>query len=185
MKQTEQTPAQVKTDVETRQEGLGGTAPSGSHFLKGTLILTLSSIVVKVIGAVNWILLSRVLGGEGIGLYQMGFPIYLMAITVSSAGIPVAISIVTAEKVAREDYGGAQRVFHVTLRLLFVTGLLFSSILFSAPAGLSTTISSSATRGRTIPLSPWRRRSSLSRSWPASADTCRAGSTWCPRRAPK
>lgn len=130
MKQTEQTPAQVKTDVETRQEGLGGTAPSGSHFLKGTLILTLSSIVVKVIGAVNWILLSRVLGGEGIGLYQMGFPIYLMAITVSSAGIPVAISIVTAEKVAREDYGGAQRVFHVTLRLLFVTGLLFSSILF-------------------------------------------------------
>ncbi len=98
-------------------------------FLKGTLILTISSIVVKVIGALNWVILSRIMGGEGIGLYQMGFPIYLMAITVSSAGIPVAISIITAEKVAREDYGGAQRVFHVSLRMLFCTGLLFSLLL--------------------------------------------------------
>ena len=73
-------------------------------FLKGTLILTASSMVVKVIGSVNWIILSRILGGEGIGLYQMGFPIYLMAITVSSAGIPVAISIITAEKVAENDF---------------------------------------------------------------------------------
>ena len=46
---------------------------SNSKFLKGTLILTASSIVVKVIGSLNWIILSRVLGGEGIGLYQMGF----------------------------------------------------------------------------------------------------------------
>lgn len=44
---------------------------SNSKFLKGTLILTASSIVVKVIGSLNWIILSRVLGGEGIGLYQM------------------------------------------------------------------------------------------------------------------
>lgn len=103
---------------------------SDNKFLKGTLILTISSIVVKVIGSLNWIILSRVLGGEGIGLYQMGFPIYLMAITVSSAGIPVAISIITAEKLAKDDYLGAKRVFNVSLRLLFITGLLFSSLLF-------------------------------------------------------
>ena len=102
-------------------------------FLKGTMILTISSIVVKVIGALNWVILSRVMGGEGIGLYQMGFPIYLMAITVSSAGIPVAISIITAEKLAKQDYWGAQRVFHVTLRLLFCTGVFFSlCLLFGA-----------------------------------------------------
>ena len=99
-------------------------------FLKGTLILTASSMVVKVIGSVNWIILSRILGGEGIGLYQMGFPIYLMAITVSSAGIPVAISIITAEKVAENDFFGAKRVFNVSLRLLFISGLVFSSALW-------------------------------------------------------
>lgn len=102
-------------------------------FLKGTIILTISSIVVKVIGALNWIILSRVMGGEGIGLYQMGFPIYLMAITISSAGIPVAISIITAEKIAKHDYAGAKRVFNVSLRLLFCTGLVFSgALLFGA-----------------------------------------------------
>lgn len=102
---------------------------SNNKFLKGTLILTISSIVVKVIGSLNWIILSRVLGGEGIGLYQMGFPIYLMAITLSSAGIPVAISIITAEKLAQKDFLGAKRVFNVSLRLLFVTGLFFASML--------------------------------------------------------
>ena len=106
---------------------------TNKNFLKGTLILTLSSIVVKVIGSLNWIFLSRVLGGEGIGLYQMGFPIYLMAITVSSAGIPVAISIITSEKLANKDYRGAKRVFNVSLRLLFISGLIFSSaLLFGA-----------------------------------------------------
>jgi stage V sporulation protein B len=103
---------------------------SNSKFLKGTMILTISSIIVKVIGSLNWIILSRVLGGEGIGLYQMGFPIYLMAITVSSAGVPVAISIITSEKLANKDYRGAKRVFNVSLRLLLVTGLLFSMALF-------------------------------------------------------
>ena len=108
-------------------------ANANNKFLKGTLILSISSIVVKVIGALNWIILSRVLGGEGIGLYQMGFPIYLMAITVSSAGIPVAISIITAEKLANKDYRGAKRVFNVSLKLLLVSGLIFSSaLLFGA-----------------------------------------------------
>lgn len=106
------------------------SASSNNKFLKGTLILTVSSIVVKVIGSLNWIILSRVLGGEGIGLYQMGFPIYLMAITLSSAGIPVAISIITAEKLAQKDFLGGKRVFNVSLRLLFVTGLVFASALF-------------------------------------------------------
>ena len=109
------------------------TKTNNHKFLKGTLILTISSIVVKVIGSLNWIILSRVMGGEGIGLYQMGFPIYLMAITVSSAGIPVAISIITAEKLAQKDYLGAQRVFHISLRLLLLTGLVFSgALLFGA-----------------------------------------------------
>ena len=113
MEQQEQTPTNSKT----------------KKFLKGTMILTISSIVVKVIGALNWVILSRVMGGEGIGLYQMGFPIYLMAITVSSAGIPVAISIVTAEKVAKKDYGGAQHVFKVSLWMMLATGLLFTGAL--------------------------------------------------------
>jgi len=100
---------------------------SGSSALvRGTLALTVAGVVVKVIGSLNWIILSRVLGGEGIGLYQMAFPIYLLALALSSAGIPVAISIITAEKVALRDYRGANRVFYLSLSLLAVSGLLLS-----------------------------------------------------------
>lgn len=103
---------------------------SSNSFLKGTLILTVGGIVVKVIGFLNWIILSRVLGGEGIGLYQMAFPIYLLALSVSSAGIPVAISIITAEKRALFDYVGANRVFRISLTVLVMTGLFFSLLLY-------------------------------------------------------
>ncbi len=105
-------------------------ASAGNSLLRGTFILTAAGIVVKVIGSLNWIFLSRVLGGEGIGIYQMAFPLYLLALSVSSAGIPVAISIITAEKIALHDYRGANRVFKLSLLLLTVTGLALSLLLY-------------------------------------------------------
>ena len=99
-------------------------------FLRGALILTVAGLLVKVIGSVNRILLSRLLGGEGIGLYQMAYPIYLLMLSVCSAGVPVAVSIIVAEKVAKNDYAQAHRVFKVTLRLMAVFGLFFALTLY-------------------------------------------------------
>ena len=99
-------------------------------FLKGALILTVAGLLVKVIGSVNRILLSRLLGGEGIGLYQMAYPIYLLMLSVCSAGVPVAVSIIVAEKVAKNDYAEAHRIFKVTLGLMAMFGLACSLILY-------------------------------------------------------
>ena len=103
---------------------------SGEKFLKGTFILTVASFVVKVIGSLNWIFVSRILGGEGIGLYQMAFPIYFFAMTISQAGVPVAISIITAERVALKDIYGAQRVFRISMFLMLLTGIFFSVLTY-------------------------------------------------------
>jgi stage V sporulation protein B len=103
---------------------------SKDTFLRGAFILTAAGIIVKIIGSVNRIFLSRLLGGEGIGLYQMAYPIYLLALSVSSAGIPVAISIMVAERIALSDYRGANRIFRISLGVLIITGLLFSALLF-------------------------------------------------------
>lgn len=103
---------------------------SKDGFIKGAMILTIAGIVVKLIGAVNRILLSRFLGGEGIGLYQMAYPIYTLAISVATAGLPVAISIMVAEKLANKDAKGANRVFHISFAVLAITGLLFSFLLY-------------------------------------------------------
>lgn len=112
------------------QNGSDKKASKGESFLKGTLILTVAGFVVKVIGSLNWIFVSRILGGEGIGLYQMAFPIYFFAMTVSQAGVPVAISIITAERVALKDIYGAKRVFRISMMLMLVTGVVFSLLTY-------------------------------------------------------
>ena len=46
------------------------------RFVKGTLILTAAGLMVKILASVNRIFLSRLLGGGGIGLYQLAYPLY-------------------------------------------------------------------------------------------------------------
>ncbi|MBR0102486.1 MAG: polysaccharide biosynthesis protein [Selenomonadaceae bacterium] len=99
-------------------------------FIKGTFILTIASFVVKVIGALNWILISRILGGEGMGIYMLAFPAYFFALTLSQAGVPVAVSIITAERVALNDIFGAKRVFHISLVMMLFTGIFFSVLTY-------------------------------------------------------
>ncbi|MDY6084818.1 MAG: polysaccharide biosynthesis protein [Dialister sp.] len=101
-----------------------------NSFIQGALILTVAGIIVKFIGAFSRIYLSRLLGGEGIGLYQMAYPIYLLCLSVSSAGLPVAISIMVAERNAVNDYRGGQKVFHISMVALTITGVFFSALLF-------------------------------------------------------
>ena len=109
---------------------------TSNRLLKGTLILTAAGMVVKVIGSLNWIILSRVLGGEGIGLYQMAFPLYLLALSLSTAGIPVAISILTAEKIAKNDVLGRRQLFRASFCFLTATGLILSLAMYWGAAWL-------------------------------------------------
>ena len=97
-----------------------------NSFIQGAVILAVSGIIVKLIGAVSRIYLSRFLGGEGIGLYQMAYPIYLLCLSISTAGLPVAISIMVSERNAIHDFLGGQRILKIALSVLTLTGLLFS-----------------------------------------------------------
>ena len=57
-------------------------------------------------------------------------------LSVSSAGIPIAISIIVAEKVAKGDFASAGRVFRVSLGLMAATGLVFAAGLYCAAGWL-------------------------------------------------
>ena len=105
---------------------------SKDKFLRGAMILTMAGLMVKVIGSVNRILLSRLLGGEGIGLYQMAYPVYLLLLAISSAGIPIAISIIVSGYLAKDDYRSVRRVFSVSLRLMACVGAVLALLLFIA-----------------------------------------------------
>lgn len=99
-------------------------------FLSGAMILAGAGLISRVLGAVYRIPLSRVVGDEGIGLYQMAYPVYTMVLAISTVGIPLAISKLVAEKLAKRDGVGAYRVFQLSFILLLVTGLVFTVGMF-------------------------------------------------------
>lgn len=103
-----------------------------NRFLKGAMILTLAGLIVKVIGALSKVFIARILGGEGIGLYQMAYPIYQIIVAVAASGVPVAISIMIADKLANKDMVGVSRIFKTSFVILFFVGLLFSLALYGS-----------------------------------------------------
>ncbi len=97
---------------------------SNNKFLKGAAILGISGVVVKIIGAVFRIPLTNWIGDEGMSFYGCAYPIYSFFLVISTAGIPVAISKLVAERVTVKNYGGAHRVFQVSIKLLGALGIV-------------------------------------------------------------
>ena len=105
-------------------------------FLRGAMALTAAGIVVKLLGGVNRILLSRILGGEGIGLYQIAYPVYVLGLSIAGAGVPIALSVMVAEKIAQGDSGGARRIFRIILIFMTIVAVFFGAGLFLGVEGL-------------------------------------------------
>ena len=60
--------------------------------IKGTFILTLTGFATRFMGFFYRIFLSHTFGEEGVGLYQLVFPIYALCFSLTSAGIELALS---------------------------------------------------------------------------------------------
>ncbi len=103
---------------------------NNSAFVKGAAILAVAGIASRVVGAVFRVVLAAILGDEGIGLYQYAYPIYSTLLVISTAGIPVALSKIMAEKIALHDYQEAARVFRIAFILLALSGMAISLLLF-------------------------------------------------------
>ena len=102
----------------------------GQSFVKGALILTSAGLGVRLLGAGLRVFLGAIMGDEGIGLYQMAYPVYTALLAVSTAGIPIAVSKLVAENIAKRDYRGAHRVFKTALVMLTLLGAVFSLLLY-------------------------------------------------------
>ena len=97
---------------------------AGNKFLKGAAVLGIAGIVVKLLGVFFRIPLSNWVGEEGMSYYGSVYPIYTLLLTISTAGIPVAISRMVSERIAVKNYGGAHRVFHTSLWFLSALGFV-------------------------------------------------------------
>ncbi|WP_017728626.1 stage V sporulation protein B [Halalkalibacterium ligniniphilum] len=99
---------------------------SKQTFLKGTFILIIAGLVTRFLGFVNKIVVARIMGAEGVGLYAMAVPTLLLVITITQLGLPVAISKLVAEAGAS---GNKRRIKQILVVSLFLTSIL--SVIFT------------------------------------------------------
>lgn len=128
---------------------------SKDTFLKGAFILGLAGILVKIVGAFFRIPLGTIIGSEGLGYYQVAYPIYTFLLSFSAAGFPTAISKLVSEKRARGDIRGGHRVFQVSFRILASMGIVsFLLLSLGAPFLVNTFIKSPNAYYAVLALSP-------------------------------
>jgi stage V sporulation protein B len=103
---------------------------NGHKFLAGTMILAITGILVKFLGAFFRIPLTNLIGEVGMAYYGVAYPIYSLFLVLSTTGIPVAISKMVSERIVNDNYGGAHKVFKTSLMLLSIIGFLSFLICF-------------------------------------------------------
>lgn len=96
--------------------------------LKGTLLLTAAGVISRLIGFFYRIFLSHTFGEEGVGLYQLIFPIYALGFSLTSAGIELILARLTAKYTVTGQKKEA--------RELLYTGILIT-VLFSCAVMLA------------------------------------------------
>lgn len=104
------------------------------NFFKSAAFLAVAGLIAKIIGAVYKVPLVSVLGAEGIGIYQLVFPMYTTLLTVSSGGIPQAVSRSTARALAEGNTRESRRILFVAVISLSIIGLI-GSILMAVCGG--------------------------------------------------
>ena len=72
----------------------------GNSFIKGAAILGAAGVLVKILGALYRIPLGNIIKPEGMGYYQTAYPFYVLLLTISTSGVPVAIAKLVSEKSA-------------------------------------------------------------------------------------
>lgn len=79
-----------------------------SSLLAGTVLLTAIGLFSQVVGFFYRIMLSRLIGAETMGLYQLVMPVYSMLMSITAVGLTVAVSTLSAKYYALGDRGAVR-----------------------------------------------------------------------------
>ncbi len=113
----------------------------GQTFLSGVLVLTAANLISKVIGLVFKIPLTDMLGNEGMGYFNTAYQIYTWLYMFSTAGLPVALSLMISEYNAEGRRALGKRIFRLTLTVFASLGLVGSALMMLFCKGLASFIS--------------------------------------------
>ncbi len=122
---------------------------------RGFTILSIASVINKLLGVLYLPILTIILGNVGNGIYNAGYTIYIMVFVITNAGIPVAISKLISEQLASSRYDVSYKTLKVSGTLLISIGICTSiltavfakqfSALVKAPGSYMTVLALSPT----------------------------------------
>lgn len=95
-------------------------------FLRGTLILICAGMITRFLGFINRLVVARLMGEEGVGLYMMALPTLFLVITLTQLGLPIAISKRVAEADAKNDQAKIKSILTVSLIITTISSILFT-----------------------------------------------------------
>lgn len=103
-----------------------------NSFIKNIIILMFSQIIIKIAGFIYKIYLTNKhgFGDAGNAIYSAGFQVYAILLTLSSIGIPNAISKMVSSKCALNDHKGAYRILKIAVMLFSFIGFTGSVFLY-------------------------------------------------------
>ena len=97
-----------------------------ASFAGGVAVLTISAIIVKIIGVFYKIPLVRLLGTQGMGYFNAAYDVYALLCMISTTGLPVAVSVMM-----NQYQGQHKRIFKLSLYLFLLIGVLGTGITFA------------------------------------------------------
>jgi PST family polysaccharide transporter len=100
--------------------------------LQGTVILAAAALISKLLGVIYRIPYQNITGNMGFYVYQQVYPLYSLLLILATAGFPIAVSKLVAERLALGDRNGAKRVFRISALTLAFTGVLSFAVLYSS-----------------------------------------------------
>jgi len=120
---------------------------SAKLFFSGVLVLTVANLLVKVIGLLFKIPMYNELGSDVMGYYGSAYTIYTFFYMISTAGLPVAVSIMISESKVKGQVKQIKKIFRTTVTLFFTVGIvgmvvmgvgsgLFASLMADPDAGI-------------------------------------------------
>ncbi len=86
----------------------------------------IAGFITKILGFINRIVMARILGEEGVGLYMMAVPTFILAITLTQIGLPVAIAKFVAEAEAVNDKQKVKKILTVSLAVTSVISIILT-----------------------------------------------------------
>ena len=106
-------------------------------FLGGAAILAAAVAIVKIIGAVYKIPFGNIVGSEGQTYFNVAYNIYNVLLTISTAGLPLAISKLTSEAHAQGRENQKRKIFRTAIWLFFALGLAGSLLMYFGASQLA------------------------------------------------